>query len=237
MKNHIEHYRQDGDFFDYHEYISPGRREVDRRRNQIITSVIKNAKIEGKILDVGSGSGVLAMGLADTGNPVLPVDLSLKNLKYFSRDDRISPVLADGYKLPFKNESFDAVILSSILEHCEAPSDMLREMNRLLKQGGALFAVTPYNETIVYHQCIHCNKKTPAYAHLHSFREDNLGSLISENGFEICRMLKFANKGMDIARINLILKSLSINSWRILDRFANFLLNRPEFILILGRKR
>ncbi|MBD3233132.1 MAG: methyltransferase domain-containing protein [candidate division Zixibacteria bacterium] len=236
MKDHVEHYKRDGDYFDYQDYITPGRREVERRRNQVIISVVKNVKAAGKILDVGSGSGELAMGLTDTVNSVFPVDLSLKNLKFFSHDHGISPVMADGYKLPFKNESFDAVILSSILEHCEEPSDMLREMNRLLKQGGALIAVTPYNEKIIYHQCIHCNKKTPAYAHLHSFREANLGSLIRENGFEINRILKFANKGMDITRINLMLKSLSLNLWRVFDRFANLLLNRPEFILMVGRK-
>lgn len=44
-------------------------------------------------------------------------------------------VVADCYKLPFKNNSFDYIICSHLLEHLEEPEKFIKELTRVAKRG------------------------------------------------------------------------------------------------------
>ena len=44
-------------------------------------------------------------------------------------------VVADGYRLPFKNKAFDYVICSHVLEHLEYPEKFMKELERVAKAG------------------------------------------------------------------------------------------------------
>ena len=50
-------------------------------------------------------------------------------------------------KLPFADDSFDAVTCQTVLIHLENPLDALREMKRVLKQDGILICAEPNNLT------------------------------------------------------------------------------------------
>jgi SAM-dependent methyltransferase len=50
---------------------------------------------------------------------------------------------ANIYTLPYASNTFDAAILSEILEHIEADADALREIHRVLKPGGAVAITVP----------------------------------------------------------------------------------------------
>ncbi len=52
---------------------------------------------------------------------------------------------ADVLKLPFADDSFDAVTCQTVLIHLENPLDALREMKRILRPGGILFCAEPNN--------------------------------------------------------------------------------------------
>lgn len=53
-------------------------------------------------------------------------------------------VVADAYQLPYANGTVDAVYCEAVLEHLEFPNEAVREMYRVLKPGGKLFAATPF---------------------------------------------------------------------------------------------
>lgn len=53
-------------------------------------------------------------------------------------------VVADAYELPYANESIDAIYCEAVLEHLEFPDTAVREMWRVLKKGGKVFAATPF---------------------------------------------------------------------------------------------
>jgi len=53
-------------------------------------------------------------------------------------------VVGDAHHLPFKNDSFDLVICESVLEHVENPPGVLKEIYRVLKGGGKIYAITPF---------------------------------------------------------------------------------------------
>ncbi|MBN1516267.1 class I SAM-dependent methyltransferase [Candidatus Sumerlaeota bacterium] len=57
-------------------------------------------------------------------------------------------IVADGHDLPFKNESFDAVIAQAVLEHVAEPNRVVQEIYRVLKSGGLVYAETPFMQQI-----------------------------------------------------------------------------------------
>ncbi len=53
-------------------------------------------------------------------------------------------VIADVYNLPFEDNSADAVIAESLLEHLRSPELAIKEMRRVLKPGGLLYILVPF---------------------------------------------------------------------------------------------
>lgn len=103
-----------------------------------------------KILEVGSGSGQVSAYLASKGASVYLVDISEKSLEFSKNFFKVKklPVYLykqDAFKMKFKDESFDFVWNSGVLEHYddEHKLAMLKEMLRLVKKGGKLIVCVP----------------------------------------------------------------------------------------------
>ena len=47
-------------------------------------------------------------------------------------------------RLPFEGAAFDTVLLTDVLEHIPTPDQLLQEIARILKPGGALLGTVPY---------------------------------------------------------------------------------------------
>jgi len=71
------------------------------------------------------------------------------NIKFFNRRIRregnrnVVGIAANGEFLPFKDNIFDLVTCSEVLEHIAEPKKALKEMYRVLKPGGRLLISTP----------------------------------------------------------------------------------------------
>jgi SAM-dependent methyltransferase len=53
-------------------------------------------------------------------------------------------VVADALRLPYADQSVDAVYCEAVLEHLIDPCQAVREMQRVLVRGGRVFAATPF---------------------------------------------------------------------------------------------
>jgi ubiquinone/menaquinone biosynthesis C-methylase UbiE len=93
------------------------------------------------VLDVGTGSGVLADALVRGGARVLALDLSLGMLR---RDAGARPpaVVADVRQLPVRTAVADLVTASFVLNHLDDPVLGIRELRRVLRPGGRALATT-----------------------------------------------------------------------------------------------
>ncbi len=94
------------------------------------------------ILDCGCGRGFYLKMLRHLGTARLfGIDLELPYLRKARRNTAHLPAVLVGnasiYDLPFPDETFDAVLLSEILEHVDRDVDALREIRRVLKPGGS----------------------------------------------------------------------------------------------------
>lgn len=103
-----------------------------------------------RILELGCGSGELAVWLALQGAQVDGVDISDESIRIANArasinrvSDRAAFVAIGGEELPFSDGIFDAVVICVALHHMDVPRT-LREMFRVLKPGGRFVAIEPY---------------------------------------------------------------------------------------------
>ena len=85
--------------------------------------------LSGKVLDVGSGTGLLSEFL---GKKVISCDISIKMLK----QGKSKNVQADMAKLPFKSNSFDSVLSFSALMNSNNVKETIAEIYRVMKKEG-----------------------------------------------------------------------------------------------------
>lgn len=56
--------------------------------------------------------------------------------------------IVDAHYLPFKNETFDAIWIQAVLEHVVSPEVVVKEIFRVLKEGGIVYSETPFMQQI-----------------------------------------------------------------------------------------
>ena len=84
---------------------------------------------QGRILDVGCGSGVFTRSVIDKGYEVTAVDVVDK-----VKVEGVKPVIFDGKKLPFEDKSVDQVLFLAVLHHVEDFEGLLKEAGRVGRQ-------------------------------------------------------------------------------------------------------
>lgn len=120
-----------------------------------------------KILDVGGGRPFQKM-LSNHGE-------LLKGREYMTLD--IDPgtkptVVGDAHQMPFKDAEFDAVLHIYVFEHLHTPKKAADEIYRVLKPGGYMLGVVPFNHP--YHA------RKDGYRDYWRFSKDGLAVLFSD---------------------------------------------------------
>jgi ubiquinone/menaquinone biosynthesis C-methylase UbiE len=110
-------------------------------RTAVLGSLPKEAR--PRLLDLGAGTGRIGRSFAAAGDDYVGVDLSLGMLHEFAarcgecvRVPRL--VQADGERLPFRNQTFDAVLLIQVVGAARDWRALIAEARRVLRPDGAL---------------------------------------------------------------------------------------------------
>jgi SAM-dependent methyltransferase len=146
-------------YFDWHE--QPGYyRDVTRHFDS-----------SAELLDVGCGTGWLAdhferyTGVDASADAVAEAVQRGRNVRQADVDER----------LPFEDSQFDAVILKDLLEHVADPVALVREVRRVLRPGGRVFASSPDAQRWVWDD----------YTHRRPFTRKAFRLLFRDQGFEL----------------------------------------------------
>lgn len=60
----------------------------------------------------------------------------------------LTDLIGDGHNIPFEDESFDGVVIQSVLEHVVDPYRCVQEIHRVLKRDGLVYAETPFMQQV-----------------------------------------------------------------------------------------
>lgn len=96
---------------------------------------------ELRVLDVGIGTGFIALLLAELGHEVIGVDISEEMLRIAREKARKLNIenvefhLADAEELPFPDNTFDAVVARHVIWALPNPEKAYSEWKRVLRPG------------------------------------------------------------------------------------------------------
>ncbi len=128
-------------------------------RKRVVSIVSKNNP--DKILDIATGTGDLAINMAQTGaGEIIGLDISPGMLEVGKRKisdknlgDTIKMIVGDSENLPFDANSFDAITVAFGVRNFENLEKGLAEIFRVLKPGGSFVVLetsiptkTPYKQ-------------------------------------------------------------------------------------------
>lgn len=102
-----------------------------------------------RVLDVGCGSGFLAIPLALGGANVTGVDLSPQHITTLHEHASDAGVTVQGVRgsaadLPFEDAIFDVVYLASVVHLVSEPGPLLREAERVCAPDGVIVVAGPW---------------------------------------------------------------------------------------------
>ena len=112
--------------------VKAHRKIVMGRRVRQISSHISELmpKEVLSVLDVGAGTGEMAQAISS-----FRPELIFSGVDVYIRPKTFIPVVKyDGDRLPFNDNSFDAVITVDVLHHCDDPVAVLKECARVSKR-------------------------------------------------------------------------------------------------------
>lgn len=171
--------------------------------NNVLCTLENELGGKGKILDVGCAMGVFLDVAKKRGWEPFGVEISEYASAYARDKFGLNVITGKLRTANFPNDYFDAVTVQSVLEHLTDPTDLLKEVHRILRQGGILRVYVPNSGSLFYYlvgasfkMSFHRIRK-PLFTlytihhipytvqHYYHFSPNNLKRLPNKAGFEV----------------------------------------------------
>ena len=118
-----------------------------RRRTFEVLKGIKTFHPEkpGTILDIGTADGLMLRNLKDTFPKTTCVGIEYaRDLMACCESKTIHLIQGNALVLPIKDDTFDVVVATAIIEHVSEPIQLIREAFRVLRKNGILIITSPH---------------------------------------------------------------------------------------------
>jgi ubiquinone/menaquinone biosynthesis C-methylase UbiE len=129
--------------FDHFDFIAPyydrfGRQE---RPEKLIAAAC--LPVDGRILDLGGGTGRVAQNLVREGLQVVVADVSSGMVRRANQKPDLQPVRTAAEALPFPSFSFERIVMVDAFHHVADQPQVAAEMWRVLKPQGRIVIEEP----------------------------------------------------------------------------------------------
>lgn len=158
----------------------------------------------GRILDVGCGTGHFLAVAAAHGYEVYGVEPNPAEVQFAKSELKLPNIhcgtLSDAN---YPASTFDAVTIWDVLEHVEQPGVVLKEIARVLKPGGWVFAYTENFESFNVFVTREYSEIVTPEVHLRHYSPDTFRREFEQVGF---RVEEVFTRGLDLAHIGKTMK-------------------------------
>lgn len=148
-----------------------------------------------RVLDVGCGRGATSKAIKKyrPDLEIWAIDIGRDSLEQAKEEPcGVNFVYGDAHKIPFPDNTFDAVFTFDVMEHLDDPARAISEIKRVLKKGGtlALSCPTEGNITTLHGflwRVFRINLKEKYVGHVQMYTLGQLKNLLESHGFKIIR--------------------------------------------------
>ena len=169
------------DFFVEDKYVALKNHLYNYRvRQMAINKALAKEDVE-MMLEVGSGLSPIVTGKDN----IIYSELSYRALSTSKRLNRAQGhyVVADGTKLPFKDNGISHVICSEVLEHVEDDEKAIQELARVTKQDGLACITVP-------HRMFYYAADDRFVSHFRRYETDEMQAKLDSAGLDVKAMVK-----------------------------------------------
>ena len=123
-------------------------KRVSESYNQLYAQIRADIKNSRKLLEIGTGTGLISFELSSLIPDITAIDISPKMIeiaKSKAKSQLVTNIkfqVGDAYDLHFKSSSFETIIASNVLHLLFKPEIALQEMRRVLIDDGNLIIPT-----------------------------------------------------------------------------------------------
>ena len=159
--------------------------------DEMVRRILRVLAPGDNVLDVGTGTGEIPLRICHAVSRLEAVDAS-REMIAVARDNaklrgarNVTFSVHNSYNLPFRDGTFDAVIVSNLLHIVEHPADVLAEARRVLKTDGRLIAPTYVVRESVRARIFSWVLKRTGHPVYTRFTSRSLRALIERSGFDV----------------------------------------------------
>lgn len=145
-----------------------------------------------RLLEIGCGSGEALILMQKRGWRVTGLDFdegAVRNARSKDLDVHIGSLSSH----VFASESFDAVVMSHVIEHVMSPGQLLRECRRIMKKEGILVSLTPNADSPMHARYGRHWRGIEAPRHLQIFTARSLNNLAKTTGYNAVNVFTTLN--------------------------------------------
>jgi ubiquinone/menaquinone biosynthesis C-methylase UbiE len=148
------------------------------------------------VLDAGCGFGRHSMEFLSRGADVVSMDLDIESLRKtrfsmaeLKKNGNLSPSfianVGDALQLPFRDDTFDRIICSEVMEHVNDDNRACEELARVLKKGGRIAITVPTTFSELGYFLLTHEYFTSPGGHVRIYLPSQLAKIMRNNGLEI----------------------------------------------------
>lgn len=154
--------------------------------------------VDEKVLVLGYGTPLLRPWLEQAGALVAMMPAA-QGVAYWPREGPNLSCLVDTHDLPLPDQSIDRVILMHVLEGSGEPHGMMREIWRVMKNGGRMLVVAPNRRGLWAH-----SDRTP-FGNGQPYSTSQMKDMLCDHGFLVDRIRQALYMLPSSSRLNLSL--------------------------------
>lgn len=133
------------DYYDRTRALTPEMEAV------MVEAVSPELRPRGPVLEIGIGTGRIALPLKAAGVDLVGADLSEPMLRRLVSKERDVPIVqGDATRLPFRDDAFGAAVAVHVLHLIPHWKEAVRELVRVVRPGGALLVCQGWWTVVAY---------------------------------------------------------------------------------------